>query len=206
MAQDQRLELRWATPDHGTLPIGEALEMSEATGLSEIDIAEISERFPADAILTAEVSSQGRGASGPAIAVVVQLERIGTDAASLIAIGGALRELVRRVRRKFGRDPTIEDPMSLGALAASGCDSELTGMRYISTVPITAYPGVGTNWNDVWAACFKEPEEAGAATVIFISPSGTCLGVVRVPIEVYRGKDGPTRRSPEEIQGWWTEG
>jgi len=200
-----RLELRWATAEYVTLPIGESLDVVEVTGMADIELAEASKPFAGGAAISAEVSSQGKGASGPGIAIVVEIERFATDTGSLIAIGSALFALVRRLRTRFGREPVVEDLTTLGALAAAAAPEGLTGHRFVATVPVTASPGVGTNDSDIWASCFKGPDDEGMATVVFVSPSGMCLGTVKVPAETYRNGDGAHRRSAEDLRMWWSQ-
>jgi hypothetical protein len=201
---EMRLELRWASGDHDrSLPIGQRLDVGEATGMTDDDRLAVEVTFPGNANISAEVSSQGKGASGPAVAIVVEIERIGTDIATLIAIGAALLGLIRKVRPRYERDPVIEDPRTLGAVAAAGASGDLSGYRYVSTVPITAYPGIGTNAGDIWAACFAGPDQDGMARVVFMSPTGICLGDVQVPAEMFRDDRGAQHRNPEEIQRLW---
>lgn len=200
-----RLELRWATADYVTLPIGEALDAVEVTGMADIELAEASKSFSGGATISAEVSSQGKGASGPAIAIVVEIERFATDTATLIGIGTALFALIRRVRARFSREPVVEDLSTLGALAAAAAPEGLTGHRFVATVPVTALPGVGTNDSDIWASCFKGPDDESMATVVFMSPSGLCLGAVKVPAETYRDGDGMHRRNAEDLRRWWSQ-
>lgn len=171
--------------------------------MSEADLESARSAFPGEATIGAEVSSQGKGASGPAIAVVVELERVLTDAGSLIATGTALFALIHRVRRRFNRDPVVEDSNTIGALAAASSHADLTGYRFVDTVPITARPGVGTDARDIWATCFAGSDKVGDAVVVFMSPTGTCLGEVRVPAEMYFADDGWRRRGPEDIRIWW---
>lgn len=173
--------------------------------MADIELDEASQSFAGGATISAEVSSQGKGASGPGIAIVVEIERFATDTASLIVIGTALLALVRRLRTRFGREPVVEDLTTLGALAAAAAPEGLTGHRFVATVPVTASPGVGTNDSDIWASCFKGPDDVGMATVVFMSPSGMCLGVARVPAETYQDGEGEHRRSAEDVRRWWSQ-
>ncbi len=133
-----------------------------------------------------------------------------TDGATLIVLGSALRKLIESVRKKVHNHAVVEDPNTLGAIAIAAtqdCDPiaevDLEELRYISTVPITAYPGMGTNAGDIWAACFRT--ESNDAVVVFISPDGTWLGRVSVPAEYYFDEEHQARqRSPDEIREWWS--
>ena len=200
-----RFELRWATAEYSTLPIGRPLDVNRVSGMTDVEIQDASAAFPSEATITAEVSSQGKGASAPGVAIVVELERFGTDVASLIAIGSALFAIIACVKRRFKREPVVEDPTTLGALAAASARHDLTGMRYVGTVPITAYPGIGTDRRDIWAACFEGSEEEGTATLLFVSPAGTSLGLVSVPSEMFLTDEGWQTRSTEDIRQWWQE-
>ena len=204
------LEIRWPSADHAEVPIGTPLNVREVTGLSQSEADSLLANVAGYTGLIARGSSQGKGSSGPAFALVVELERFGTDAAALIAIGSALWQLIRRVARKVESHFVVEDPNTLGALAAAENQqrdpfdfSELEELRYISTVPVTASPGIGTDPGDIWAACFRT--KTYDAVVVFVTRHGTWLGRVRVPAEYCFDAEGhPHHRTSQEIQEWWS--
>ena len=103
--------------------------------MTDVELSEVSTSFVDGAVISVEASSQGKGASGPAIALIVEIERLGTDAGSIIVIGSALFELIHRVRPKFNREPIVEDSTTLGALAAAGAPGDLTGLRFCGDRP-----------------------------------------------------------------------
>jgi hypothetical protein len=204
------LEIRWPSGEHADVPIGAPLDVLEVTGLTQAETESLLGGVSGRTRITARSSSQGKGASGAAFAVVVEVERFATDAATLIVLGSALRRLIKAVARKVNPQPVVEDPNTLGAIAAAENqdrdpfgDNELEGLRYISTVPVTAYPGSGTDARDIWATCFLT--ESNDAVVVFVSPSGTWLGRVRVPAEYYIDTDRQlVQRTGEEIRDWWS--
>jgi len=203
------LEIRWPSIEYADAPIGTSIDLEQATGLSESDLKPLLASLPEPAVVSARSSSQGKGASGPAFAVIVEIERIATDGATLIVLGTALRSLIGMVARKVHDHAVIEDPNTLGAIALAASqdqepfdDDDLGELKYMSTVPVTAFPGVGTNASDIWAACFKE--RSGDAVVVFISPDGTWLGRVRVPAKYYFDSNHQARqRTAEGIRQWW---
>ena len=130
----------------------------------------------------------GKGASGYGITLVVELERIGTDSASLIAIGTALWQAIRWIGRRRSRpSPSHASPVALGALAAAsapeverlviGC--EFAGCRVFYGSDIA-----GTDDRDVWVTQFVNTAE-GTVVAIFTTPSARLLGHCLIPLAVY---------------------
>ena len=204
------LEIRWPSAEYAEVPIGAPIDLGEATGLTESELIQFFANVAPEPTLFARGSSQGKGASGPAFAIVVEIERWATDAASVLALGTGLVQLIRALAKNGRHQAVIEDPNTLGAIAlaetqVSGpmADTELEELNFVSTVPITAFPGIGTNGSDIWAACFKA--RSGDAVVVFLSPTGTWLGKVRVPAEYYfDGSRTACQRTAREIQQWWS--
>ena len=176
---------------------GDALVVDRAVGLRPADLLEFDTVVPANAGLEVRSASMGKGAEFAALALVVTIERFATDTASLIAIGSALAALIRRLRRRRSSPPLTEDPLTMTALGAASVADALAGAEYSYTIPITASPGVGTDERDVWAAVFQT-DDPGELLVMFLSPSGKCLGLVTVQEEFYfDGREWTTRARPE---------
>ena len=205
------LEVRWPSADYARLAIGTPLDVAEVAGMPEGELASLFDAVPGYSGLSARSSSQGKGASGPAFAIIVEIERWATDAATLLALGTALVHMIKRLRTRGRENAVVEDLNALGAIALAENQSqapldeqEMKELRYMSTVPITATLGMGTNGSDIWAVCFKA--KSYDAVVVFISPMGTWLGRVRVPSEYHWDAEHVARqRSPEEIRGWWCQ-
>lgn len=200
-----RLEVRWATVEWAAVQIGTPLDVHEVTGLSTEELAAAAAEFPEKADIDAVVSSQGKGASGPAAAVVVVVEHVLGDTASLIGIGVALRSLIRKIRNRFGHDPVMEDRDTLGAIASAEPGLSLTGYRYARTAIVTGAEGMGTDRRDIYASVFAGDDQQGAAIVVFMSPTGLCLGSVRVPAQCFLEQDRWRDRTSEEIAQWWSQ-
>ena len=182
-------EIRWSSAECAMAPIGDPLNLEEASGLSADELAELTSE--AEAILgerplvLARASSAGKGASGPAFAIVVEIERIFNDSASLLAWGIFLNSLIRRISHKKGKDPVIEDGKTLGALSMAVATKEGvvddgdTDMTLIQTVPLTTTPGMGTNASDVWVSVFRRSDDN--LRLVYITPAGRLVGAAVVP-------------------------
>ncbi len=106
------LELRWP-PEPGECEHDDVIDVSVAIGVSPVELAELRELLPGSANIEARPSSMGKGGAGPALAVVVIVERVIADSASLIAIGTALHHVIRKLRIKRKRTPLTEDPTTM---------------------------------------------------------------------------------------------
>jgi hypothetical protein len=149
--------------------------------------------------------SVGKGASGSGVALVFDVaEHIVNDTAGLIALGAALRAAIRWVAERRKRPPAIVSPEALAALAADRASRDLTGTRYVKTVPLNVSEGVGTDERDVWAACFDQ-DDGGVVHVVFMSPSGLVLGQVRVPTEMYFDGGDIHVRTEADVRSWWPD-
>jgi hypothetical protein len=168
-----RLEIRWPPEDDEVDQ--DSVDMSRTVGLQPADLDDLATVLPPEARLSIEPSSIGKGASGPAIAVVVEVERITADTASLIAIGSVVRAVIRRLRQRRSRDPIIEDETTLATLAADGMHETLAGRRYAGMRPLVASPGIGADQTDMWAAVFID-DDRGSVLLAFISPQWSCTG------------------------------
>ncbi len=175
---------------------GDAGDPAEALGLSPSEIDDLTKDFPQGTRLSLRRGSVGKGAAGTGAAIIFELaEHILNDTASLIAVGLALRAVIRRTRERGRVNPTA-DAEALGPLAAAeGGATRLLGTRFVGVVPITAsvlpgttHPAAGTDARDIWAACFQQESRDGI--VIFMSPTGLRLGIVGVPAEFGALPDG----------------
>ena len=204
-----RLRLTWAVPEEVSLPYeravtaGQDVNFLEVVGFSAGAITEMEGDPAAQVRVSQQEGSVGIGASGYGVTLVFEVLGTIADVGGLIVFGDFLRRVIDRHRNDRGT-PTISDPGTLGAIAAASVEeaamrARLVGCRFAGTVPITASPEVGTDSRDIWASCF---DGDGFAIVIFMSPSGLCLGSVTVPAE-WGLIDGEYRsRSAEEIAAW----
>jgi hypothetical protein len=208
-------EIRWGTPEFEGESPDESIDLLASFGLSESDVDELQSSLQKEVRgavhLRARVSSVGKGASGPGVALVLEVLGAVDGLATLWSTGRLLVKFITRVRGKFGHGPTIEDPDTLGAIAAvvvvgdeAPSPALLQDLRYVTTVPLTVGPRVGTDARDIWASVFALPDEIGGANVVFMSPTGLSLGSVRVPSEMFlRPSEGWETRSPRDIALWW---
>ena len=88
-----------------------------------------------------------------------------------------------RVKRRGDRRVQVQDPKTLGFLAASAKpdhELRLAGAELVTIVCLTGGgPGMGTDLRDVWATSFILP--SGDVWVLFSAPDGGILGEVTVP-------------------------
>jgi len=110
-----------------------------------------------------------------------------------------------KIRNRFGHDPVMEDRDTLGAIASAEPGLSLTGYRYARTAIVTGAEGMGTDRRDIYASVFAEDDQQGAAIVVFMSPTGLCLGSVRVPAQCFLEQDRWRDRTSEEIAQWWSQ-
>jgi hypothetical protein len=191
-------ELRWP-PEDGEIVDGGTYDISSPVGVSPGELAELRDLLPSGATIETRTSSMGKGASGPALAVVVTVERIVNDGASLIAVGAALHQVIAKLRRKRTRTPLAEDHTTMAALGAADAGDRVVGMRYLHTVPLLASLGMGTDERDVWGAVFVSTERDGEGMLLLLSPSGKCLGFVPLEADLYwDGKEWRRRATPSE--------
>jgi hypothetical protein len=196
-----RLEVIWGVTEPET--DGDVVYLDRVVGFGPTDIEALRGQL-AEGRLTVEPGGVGKGASGPGVALVLEVaEHVVNDVAGLIGVGLALRQAIRRISERRGRSPAIANEQALGALAAAEAANQLTGARYVHTVPLNVDPGVGTDERDVWAACFDR-WDVGLVHVIFMSPSGLVLGQVRVPAEAFMDGAEYRMRSPQDIERWWS--
>ena len=183
---------------------GDTVDVECAVGLSGRDLDELRNELATGQQLRVESGSVGKGASGPGVAVILDVaEHVINDAAGLLAIGEALRRIIRRTSERRGRSPSILDADALGAVATTYVTDHLDDVGQPWVVPLNVSPGVGTDERDVWAAAFDDLS-GGQLHVVFLSPSGLGLGYVRVPIEAFIDDSGTYRfRTAEDVAHWW---
>ncbi len=94
----------------------------------------------------------------------------------------------------------IEDGPTLGAVAAAKIKPtiDLDGYRFLACQPLNGIVGLGTDERYVWIAAFENSTRSEILAV-FMSPTGTVLGQVFVPIECYFDRTDYIRRTPEDI-------
>jgi hypothetical protein len=198
-----RLEIRWPM-EEDEWPYEDDGLLDHAVGLHGSDLDELRALLPSDATVTTEASSVGKGASGLAVALVVDIERVVGDAANLIALGAALWGVIRHLRKRRKLVPTVADDATFAALGAAAYADEVVGMKYRGVIPISASPSMGSDFRDIWAVEFSD-EVGGSLLLIFMSPTGLCLGTARVPFEAYMDVSGFVHRTPEQIKQWRDE-
>lgn len=151
--------------------------------------------------------SIGVGASGPGVDVIIHivdnLRWISDDVARMALWGGIIKCFVDKVRSKQRKSlgPCIEDPDTLGALAATAIpgNEALSKYRFIGSRLLTIEEGLGSDERQLAASTFVN-DTAGSAIVVFISPSGALLGMVQVPLEVYWAEGHMVHRSSQDLR------
>lgn len=117
-------------------------------------------------------------------------EEVLNDGASVFGWGTVLWAIIRWVKRRGNRLVQVQDPKTLGFLAASAKpdhEHRLAGAELVTTVCLTGGgPGVGTDLRDVWATSFLLP--SGDVWVLFSAPDGGILGEVNVPARLTPGR------------------
>ena len=136
------------------------------------------------ATVSVQPGSTGKGAAGPGIELVLHVvEEVLNDGASVFTWGTVLWAIIRLVRRRGNRRVSVQDPETLGFLAASAKpdhEHRLAGAELVTTVCLTGGgPDMGTDLRDVWATSFLLP--SGDVWVLFSAPDGGILGEVTVP-------------------------
>lgn len=199
MDERTRLEITWGVSE-------EEYESDTPTGLSPLDLQDLHSLAPEGTRLGVQPGSVGKGAAGYGTTLLIDLA-IGVTGGLIVEAGKVAWKMIKEISsRRGGESPEISDPFSLGVVAAGAVSpaiqETLVGCRYRATVGITGSVGAGTDARDIWAACF---DGDGYAVVIFVSPSGLCLGTVKVPAEFALVDDEWKQRTPDDIAEWWRE-
>jgi hypothetical protein len=144
-----RLEILWGA-EQDELD-GDQLMVERATAFAAEDLAEMN--VLPDVAVSVGDGSIGKGAAGTGVALILEVaEHVVADVASLIGIGYALRDLIRRVSGRRGREPAGASALSLAALAAAetpAIAADPDAWYHSRTVPITTDGSVGTDMRDV---------------------------------------------------------
>lgn len=168
-------EFDFASPGSATF-VGLAPDDVEAMA------AEVRQQDPT-ATVSVELGSAGKGASGPAVQVILHLgETVLNDGASAFAWGTVLWNVVKRVQEHYGRRLKAQDPEAVGLLAAGARETNalsLVGARVREAVCLTSSPGMGAGIGDVWMTPIVLP--SGDVRAIFSSSDGTVLSDFTVP-------------------------
>jgi hypothetical protein len=177
---------------------GTEVDLARVEDASAEAADEAQQRDPAATVLV-QPGSTGKGAAGPGIELVLHVaEEVLNDGASVFAWGTVLWAIIGRVRRRGDRRVQVQDPKTLGFLAASAKpnhEHRLVGAQLVTTVCLTGGgPGIGTDLRDVWATSFLLP--SGDVWVLFSAPDGGILGEVTVPA---RWTPGRGEISGEEV-------
>jgi hypothetical protein len=148
------------------------------------EVADEARQLDPAATVSVQQGSTGKGAAGPGIEVVLHVvEEVLNDGASVFGWGTVLWAGIRWVRRRGDRGVQVQDPKTLGFLAASAKpdhELRLAGAQLVTTVCLTGGgPGMGTDLRDVWATSFVLP--SGDVWLLFSAPDGGILGEVTVP-------------------------
>ena len=197
----KRLEINWRPARAETN--GDTVFLDKVGDLSA-ELADL-QSASAGSFATLGQGSHGKGASGAALLTAWEVaEHLLNDTASLIALGYALRDFIRRVTERRGKPPGLINAEALTALAAAAAADELDGAYHVKTVPLNVDEGVGTDERDVWAVVFDDPDR-GRIFLVLMSPSGLGLGALPVPVEWYFDEGELRTRTPEAIAAWWQE-
>jgi hypothetical protein len=148
------------------------------------EVADEARQLDPAATVSVQQGSTGKGAAGPGIELVLHVvEEVLNDGASVFGWGTVLWAGIRWVRRRGDRGVQVQDPKTLGFLAASAKpdhELRLAGAQLVTTVCLTGGgPGIGTDLRDVWATSFVLPSDD--VWVLFSAPDGGILGEVTVP-------------------------
>jgi hypothetical protein len=169
---------------------GEEVDLAQVEDVSAEAAAEAQQRDPG-ATVSFRRGSTGKGAAGPGIELVLHVaEEVLNDGASVFGWGTVLWAIIRRVRTRGDRRVQVQDPKTLGFLAASAKpdhERRLAGAALVTTVCLTGGGvGMGTDLRDVWATSFVLP--SGDVWVLFSAPDGGILGEVTVPARWTAGR------------------
>jgi hypothetical protein len=183
-----RLVLTWVARDEEVERGGAVVVVERAVGLSGEDLAEMQALAPEGVSLETEQGVVGKGAAGPGVSLVVVLEHILNDTASMIALAMFVKMLIGRVSRRRSSPPSISEPSALAVAALAAAPDEILGRaragRFVHTVPVNTGGLSGTDARDIWAACWSLDTEC-SALLIFVSPAGMYLGSSIVPAQIY---------------------
>ena len=138
----------------------------------------------AGASVTIEAGSLGKGAAGPGIQFVLHTaETMLNDGASVFAWGTVLWSIVHRVQGWRSRRLDVQDPCTIGLLAAAADErfqERVVGASMGETICLTGGgPTLGTDSRDVWLTPFILP--SGDVWALFSATDGGILGEVVVP-------------------------
>jgi hypothetical protein len=202
-----RLDVTWGAKEAEL--DGDAVAVERAVGLTHMDLEDAP--VPPDMAVRAQYGGTGKGASGPGVALVLEIaEHVVNDVGSLIGIGYALRTLISWVSQRRGAEPACASAEALAALAAASSpilSENPEAWYHTRTVPLTTDGGIGTDMRDVWVSAFVN-EQAGVVQLVFSSSTTRYLGHAAVATEWYYG-DGVGRvRSDDELadqlRAWFT--
>ena len=162
---------------------GTAVDLVRVEDVSAEVADEARQRDPA-ATVSVRQGSTGKGAAGPGIELVLNVvQAVLNDGASVFVWGTMLRAGIGWVRGRGDRRVQVQDPKTLGFLAASAkpdYEHRLAGAVLGTTVCLTGGgQGMGMDLRDVWATSFLLP--SGDVWVLFSAPDGGILGEVTVP-------------------------
>jgi hypothetical protein len=178
---------------------GDLVDATRAQGFDNVDGG-----LPAGVDASIGSAGYGKGASGNGVALVLEIaEHTINDLASLIALGVALKSVVRRITSARRREPVDADAGALSAIAAAHSDrlrADPSRWGHARTVPLTTDGSVGTDMRDVWAATFVD-FQIGLTEVVFLSSTTRYLGTATVASEWLAGLDGGRVRSDAELEG-----
>jgi hypothetical protein len=174
-----RATIAWGTRPEET--DGDIVYLDRAAGF-DLDEGE----FPAGVVPHIGDATIGKGASGPGVALVLEIaEHALNDVASLIGLGIALRAAVRRISGRREGQPAGADAVALAAIAAAESErlfAHPESWWHVRTVPLTTDGSLGTDMRDVWASTFIN-DSVGVVEVVFTSSTTRYLGSVSVASE-----------------------
>jgi hypothetical protein len=200
------LELAFGVLDGDSLDRNGGGDLSAVPGITGNEDAfnEIARDVDPAASVAVRPGSIGKGASGSGVVLALQIaEEVMNDGASLLALSAALWAFVHRVRGSSQRGLSVQDPTTIGVLAAGadpGFRDRIVGAHRGRPVSLTGGDlGLGTDSRDIWVVPFVQA--SGDVWVIFTSCDGVILGEVSVPA---RWTPDGGLRSPEEILAWFS--
>ena len=162
---------------------GTAVDLARVEEASA-EAVDVARQLDPAATVSVQPGSTGKGGGGPGIDLVLYLaQEVLNDGASVLTWGTALWAINRWVQRHGSRDVQVQDPTTLGFLAATSKpdhERRLVGAEMGTTVCLTGGgPGTGTDLRDIWATPFLLP--SGDVWVLFSAVDGGILGEVTVP-------------------------
>jgi hypothetical protein len=183
--------------------------IERAVGLAAQDLSNAD--VPPGITVRSAPGSVGKGASGPGIALVLEVaEHVINDVGGLIGIGVALRGLISKISKRRGAKPAGASALSLAALAAAATPAISDAPEswyHTRTVPLTTDGTVGTDMRDVWASAFLQ-ESRGVVQLVFSSSTTRYLASATIATEWYfDGATGRVRSDEElaaQLSAWFT--